>query len=126
MLYFMKLNTDSPPPSAPVSSRFALVGGLTAIIIAIFVVLPGLLLASDANTNAPAATVKAPEKKPVRQLSGAELYAIHCNRCHQERYPEEFNQDRWKSLIFHMRVRANLPAEQARIVLKYLQDQSGN
>jgi len=126
MLNLMSLNINTPPTSAPVSRRFALVGGLAVAIIIIFFVLPGLLLASDTNTNAPAATARASEKKPVRQLSGAELYAIHCNRCHQERYPEEFNQDRWKSLIFHMQVRANLPAEQARIVLKYLQDQSGN
>ncbi len=104
--------------------RFVPVGGLVAMLTAILLVLPGLMLAAD--TNAPAATVKVPEKKSARQLSGAELYAIHCNRCHQERYPEEFNQDRWKSLIFHMRVRANLPAAQARIILKYMQDQSGN
>ena len=24
-----------------------------------------------------------------RKISGAELYAIHCNRCHPERYPNE-------------------------------------
>ena len=69
----------------------------------------------------------APEKPPVKStLSGAELYAINCNRCHQERYPTEFDPARWKTIMIHMRVRANLPAEQAREILKYLQEEAGS
>jgi hypothetical protein len=69
----------------------------------------------------------APEKPPVKStLSGAELYAINCNRCHQERYPTEFDPARWKTIMTHMRVRANLPAEQAREILKYLQEEAGS
>jgi cytochrome c5 len=60
-----------------------------------------------------------------RKLSGAELYSIHCNRCHPERYPTERTAAQWKTILLHMRVRANLPAEQARTILKYLQDNSG-
>ena len=68
-----------------------------------------------------------PEKPPVKTaLSGAELYAINCNRCHQERYPTEFDPARWKTIMTHMRVRANLPAVQAREVLKYLQEEAGS
>ena len=49
--------------------------------------------ARDTGTNARSATLSAqvtPEKKAKprpKQLSGAELYSIHCNRCHPERYP---------------------------------------
>ncbi len=64
-------------------------------------------------------------KAPARTLSGAELYSIHCNRCHPERYPTERTAAQWKTIMLHMRVRANLPGEQARIILKYLQDNSG-
>ncbi len=60
-----------------------------------------------------------------RKLSGAELYSMHCNRCHPERYPTERTAAQWKTILLHMRVRANLPAEQAREILKYLQDNSG-
>src|SRR6266849_9160868 len=64
--------------------------------------------------------------KPVpKKLSGAELYSMHCNRCHPERYPTERTAAQWKTIVLHMRVRANLPAEQARTILKYLQDNSG-
>ena len=66
-----------------------------------------------------------PVKKPERRLSGAELYSMHCNRCHPERYPTERTAAQWKTILLHMRVRANLPAEQARTILKYLQDNSG-
>jgi mono/diheme cytochrome c family protein len=67
-----------------------------------------------------------PEKKAAKKLTGAELYAIHCNRCHAERYPKEWNSAEWKTLMTHMRVRANLPAAQAKEILKYLQEDSGN
>ena len=87
---------------------------------------------ADDSTNA--ATVKVapaqpeakekPAKHPKR-VSGVELYAIHCNRCHPERYPVELNGNQWKTVMLHMRVRANLPAEQAREILKYLQDEAG-
>jgi len=60
------------------------------------------------------------------KLTGADLYAIHCNRCHAERYPKEFQASQWKTIITHMRVRANLPASQAKEIFKYLQEESGN
>jgi mono/diheme cytochrome c family protein len=65
-----------------------------------------------------------PENAP-KTRSGAELYAIHCNRCHSERYATEFTAAQWKTIMIHMRVRANLTAEQAREILKYLQEDSG-
>src|SRR5947209_7854993 len=64
-------------------------------------------------------------KVVLKKLSGAELYSMHCNRCHPERYPTERTAAQWKTILLHMRVRANLPAEQARTILKYLQDNSG-
>jgi len=70
-----------------------------------------------------------PDKKtsaaPARKLTGAELYSMHCNRCHPERYPTERTAAQWKTILLHMRVRANLPAEHARTILKYLQENSG-
>ncbi len=60
-----------------------------------------------------------------RKLSGAELYSMHCNRCHPERYPTERTAAQWRTILLHMRVRANLPAEHARTILKYLQENSG-
>ena len=67
--------------------------------------------------------------KPVakaKKLSGSELYAIHCNRCHPERYPTEFTAPQWKTIGTHMRVRANLPAVQIKEIIKYLQEEAGS
>jgi hypothetical protein len=84
----------------------------------------------SASTNTNSAPAKAAEVKPAKQvkkqLTGAELYSINCNRCHPERYPTEFNSTHWKTLMVHMRVRANLPAAQAKQILKYFQEESGN
>ncbi len=74
-------------------------------------------------TRKPRQPAKKAEKK---KLTGAELYAINCNRCHAERYPTEFTSAQWKTIMTHMRVRANLPAAQAKEILKYLQEDSGN
>ena len=74
----------------------------------------------------PQAAPAAPEKPAEsNSLSGATLYAINCSRCHQERYPTEFTAAQWKTIMMHMRIRANLPAEQAKVILKYLQEDSG-
>jgi hypothetical protein len=69
---------------------------------------------------------KKTEKKQAKKLSGAELYAIHCNRCHPERYPPERTANQWKTIMVHMRTRANLPAEQAKTILQFLQENSGD
>ncbi len=80
------------------------------------------LVAGNASAeNAAPAAAKAEKKK----LSGSDLYAMHCNRCHPERYATERTAKEWKTIMLHMRVRANLPAEQAKAILKYLQEDSG-
>ena len=68
-----------------------------------------------------------PDKKTEKtaKFSGADLYAMHCGRCHPERYATERTAAQWKTLMLHMRVRANLPADQAKTILKYLQEDSG-
>ena len=92
----------------------------------------GLALTAGADpvsTNSPPATTTtspAAAAAPVKnQISGAELYSMHCNRCHAERYPTERTAAQWNTILLHMRVRANLPGQQARQILKYLQENSG-
>jgi len=64
-------------------------------------------------------------KSVAKKLTGQELYAINCNRCHAERYATERTPAQWKTIMTHMRVRANLPADQAKAILKYLQEDAG-
>jgi hypothetical protein len=75
-----------------------------------------------ASTPAPDVVVKPAAKGP---LTGAELYSINCNRCHQERYPTERTGAQWRTIMLHMQVRANIPVSQSRLILQYLQENSG-
>ncbi len=85
-----------------------------------------LAMADEPSHKKPAATPKkAVPKKAQKKLSGPELYEIHCNRCHPERYAPERTDAQWQTILLHMRTRANLPADQARSILKYLQEDSG-
>ena len=90
-----------------------LIGAITALFL-----LPGVGLAGSASKEAPA-----PE--PKRSLSGVELWTIHCNRCHTYRGSNEFTAAHWENIVMHMRVRANIPASQAREILKFLQQGAG-
>jgi mono/diheme cytochrome c family protein len=64
----------------------------------------------------------APTKK---KLTGQELYAINCTRCHTERYATERTPAQWKTIMLHMRIRAQIPADQAKEIVKYLQEDAG-
>ncbi len=75
------------------------------------------------DTNVVAAAVSAPAVK--KQLTGAELYSINCNRCHPERYPTERTAAQWKTIMLHMQIRANIPVKQSKLILQYLQENSG-
>jgi cytochrome c5 len=103
--------------------------GILPALLALVIFAASIAFVAAGDTNAPPAQAEGakPAKKPAKKkLTGAELYQINCNRCHAERYPTEFTQAQWKTLMTHMRVRANLPAAQAREILKYLHEDSGN
>lgn len=62
------------------------------------------------------------EKSSKKKLTGEQLYAINCNRCHAERYATERTDAQWKTVMMHMRTRAQIPAADAKAILKYLQE----
>ena len=87
-----------------------------AVVAAAVVISASAIVALAANGDA----------KPVKnKLTGQELYAINCNRCHSERYATERTPAQWKTLMLHMRTRAQIPASQAKEILKYLQEDAG-
>lgn len=57
-------------------------------------------------------------KALVRQ--GARQWGAACGTCHNARPAAERTPAEWDTLMLHMRVRANLPAEDARALLEYL------
>jgi hypothetical protein len=99
-----------------------LVAALTIAATVVIVALP-----ATAQTKSTGSETKVETTTPVKAepLSGAELWTLNCTRCHTARAPGEFTAAHWETVLRHMRVRANLPASQAKEILKFLQSGAG-
>ncbi len=53
---------------------------------------------------------------------GAVAWTNNCDRCHNMRQPNEFTDNQWRPIISHMRIRAGLTGQEARDILKFLQE----
>ena len=51
---------------------------------------------------------------------GAQLWSQNCTRCHNSRSPTEYSDAQWDVVILHMRVRAGLAANDARLIREFL------
>ncbi len=51
---------------------------------------------------------------------GAQMWAENCMRCHNYRRPRERTDREWDVIVLHMRVRANLTADEHRQILRFL------
>jgi hypothetical protein len=82
---------------------------------------------ATAQTPTPTSGTKVETATQVKEepLSGAELWTLNCNRCHMVRSPGEFTAAQWRTILIHMRVRANIPAAQAREIQKFLEAGAG-
>lgn len=72
--------------------------------------------AQDDFTAPPNAPVAVP---PMRK-DGARAWAQNCMRCHNIRDPQERSDREWEVIVHHMRVRANLTAEEHRLIVEFL------
>lgn len=88
------------------TSRIAWLGVLTACALATAC---GSFPASSPQTGAPVAA------------NGAALWADNCRRCHNFRSPASLTDAQWDIAALHMRVRANLTADEHRAILQFLQ-----
>ncbi len=88
------------------------------------VVIGCLLLAMAAGVSTAIANDEAEssaeQSTPV--LDGAKVYAWNCGSCHSERWPKERSDAEWEVIMTHMRVRANMTADQTEAVLRYLKE----
>lgn len=63
---------------------------------------------------------QAPVKETPRQKSGVQLWQENCGACHNLRNPPGYSDAQWDVAVQHMRIRANLTAEEARTIVEYL------
>lgn len=77
----------------------------------------------DATTEAAETAQEAPKAvKAKAALDGVKVFGWYCGACHSERYPRERTDGEWDMIVTHMRVRANLSADQTKAVLRYLKE----
>ena len=105
---------------------------LARVLAAVITVAVVVTITLAASAQTPRATSKKKTEETttttpvkVEPLSGAQLWAMNCNRCHMARNPGELTAAQWRTIFRHMRVRANLPADQAREIQKYLESGAG-
>lgn len=78
-------------------------------------ILGGATVRSESQT---AAAAQAERAAAPRRLTGDEAYKTNCTRCHSEL--PKVNARATKTILMHMRVRANMPADEVRAILDYL------
>jgi len=84
-----------------------------------------LLIVGCSTINPKGAEAATPDKSAVAsvqspQKGGAEVWAQNCGHCHNIRSPSSYSDAHWEVVMLHMRVRANLTAEEHRKILAFL------
>jgi cytochrome c5 len=95
----------------------------SALRVAFIILFVARLAAAAQNSNPqqppPAKTKHAPAQAPTNDSAeGEKRFETNCGRCHVP--PENLSPREAKAVLRHMRVRANLSAEDERLILKYL------
>lgn len=56
----------------------------------------------------------------VQTKSGVQLWGETCMKCHNTPSPADFNDADWSTIEMHMRVRANLTADESKKIFEFL------
>ena len=63
--------------------------------------------------------------KKVQDKTGTQLWGENCGRCHNAPGPGEFSNTNWDIVGTHMRIRANITADEEKKIIDYLKS-TGN
>jgi hypothetical protein len=53
--------------------------------------------------------------------TGVQLWSQNCGHCHNVRSPDSYSATQWEVAMLHMRIRANLTAQEHKAILEFLQ-----
>lgn len=79
------------------------------------------LIAAALLTSGLGRPAHAQAQDPNVMIEGARLWSDNCMRCHNARSPLERNDQDWKTIVIHMRARANLTKSEADKIVAYIQ-----
>ena len=102
-------------------TRLSLIGAASMLIVA-----TGLTVTSCSTPASGTAKTSAPPEKKLSATGmpvatgGAQLWAQNCGHCHNIRSPNSYSDAQWEVAVLHMRVRANLTAEEHKQILAFL------
>ncbi len=65
-------------------------------------------------------SIEGPVAVATLRKDGARAWVQNCMRCHNVRDPQERSDREWEIIVHHMRVRANLTADEHRLILEFL------
>jgi len=81
----------------------------------------GIVLAGCSTPGEPKKEVAAvATQKSAAGQNGATLWAQNCGHCHNIRSPDSYSDAQWSVAMLHMRVRANLTADEHKEILAFL------
>ena len=83
------------------------------------ILLIGTSLTACATTRRPAADTPRAAAGDTGK-SGSQLWAENCGRCHNTRSPAIYSDGEWEVAMHHMRLRANLTAEEHQKIEQFL------
>jgi cytochrome c5 len=77
---------------------------------------------TEKQTQAGTAAAKQPlaQAGTLANAGGAQLWSQNCGHCHNIRSPTFYSDAQWEVVTLHMRVRANLTAEEHKQILAFL------
>jgi len=93
---------------------------MTYSAIAIFGLAISGLLIGGCSTGTPTVNGGTTAAATPVESGGAQLWAQNCGHCHNIRSPSSLSDAQWEVAALHMRVRANLTAEEHRKILAFL------
>jgi hypothetical protein len=98
---------------------------LTTTLVPVALLLIGMCIGQGCRQirNAQATTPSTAEATETggAEAGGARLWEENCARCHYYRRPSARSDSEWAIIVHHMRVRANLTAEEHRKITRFLQ-----
>jgi hypothetical protein len=97
--------------------------GFAAPVIVAAALLSGCASTKPATTAAGTQAAAPAKSCPIGQESGKsgnQLWSENCIRCHNPRSPNAYSRAQWDLIVHHMRVRANLTAEEAHKIVEFL------
>ncbi len=96
--------------------RYKLVWTFATIAVALGLLVPAITIAEEAGTTQ-AETV---QSDAMQLAMGARAWSRECSRCHNLRPPSELSDEEWEVSVTHMRVRANIPGDEADAIIAFL------